>query len=183
MPRLLLLRHAKSATGDPGSSDIDRPLTIRGRRAASLVGEHLVRHQMTPDRILCSSSKRTRETLCALLPHLSGDCEIRITAGLYEPAAGNYVDAIGKLGVGAQTLLVIGHNPAMQETAAMLIGSGNDTLRQEVVTRFPTAGLAVIDFDGGRWQQIGRATCRIVAFFRPKDLELVGGDGPGDDDA
>src|SRR5690349_10069737 len=125
MPRLLLLRHAKSAAGDPGSPDIERPLTIRGRRAASLVGEHLVRHQMVPDRILCSSSKRTRETLCGLLPHLGNDCEIRITASLYEPASANYADAIAKLGANAQTLLVIGHNPIMQETAAFLIGSGN----------------------------------------------------------
>jgi phosphohistidine phosphatase len=177
------MRHAKSATGDSGAPDIERPLTIRGRRAASLVGEHLVHHQMAPDRILCSTSKRTRETLCAMLPHLGNDCEIRIASALYEPGAGNYADAIGRLGESAQTLLVIGHNPTMQETAAFLIGSGNDALRQEVVTRFPTAGLAVIDFEGARWQQIGRGTCRIVAFFRPKDLELVGGDLNGDDEA
>ena len=182
MPRLLLLRHAKSAAGDPGSTDIDRPLANRGRRAASLVGEHLARHSLVPDRILCSSSRRTRETLAGLLLHLPGECEIRITTALYQPKSGDYVDVISRGGGGASTLLVIGHNPAMQETAALVIGAGNAALREEAATRFPTAGLAVIDFDRDRWEEIGPASCRIVAFFRPKDLELVGGENEPDED-
>lgn len=179
MPRLLLLRHAKAAVGAPGSLDFDRPLENRGRRAAGLVAEHMVRHELVPDRILCSSSRRTRETLAALLPHFRTDSVVRIGRGLYEPKSGSYVDAIGQQGGTASTLLVIGHNPAMQDTAALLIGAGNTDLRDEVADRFPTAGLAVIDFDRSRWEEIKPQTGRIVAFFRPKDLELVGGEESG----
>lgn len=182
MPRLLLLRHAKAAAGSIGASDIDRPLIAQGRRSATLVGEHIAKHRLEPDRILCSSSRRTRETLAALLPHLAGDAEIRIARTLYEPPAGHYLDVIGRYGATANTLLMIGHNPGMQDTAELLIGSGNGELREAAVTRFSTAALAVIDFEETRWDEIVPRSGRIVAFFRPRDLELVGGDG-GDDDA
>jgi phosphohistidine phosphatase len=181
MPRLLLLRHAKAAAGSSGAPDFDRPLTAQGRRSATLVGEHIAKHRLEPDRILCSASRRTRETLAALLPHLSGDADIRIARSLYEPIAGHYCDIIGRFGLTAQTLLLIGHNPGMQDTAEMLIGLGNGELRETAVTRFSTAALAVIDFEETRWDEVAAHSGRIVAFFRPRDLELVGGDGSGDD--
>ncbi|MCW5718434.1 MAG: histidine phosphatase family protein [Bauldia sp.] len=181
MPRLLLLRHAKAAAGSLGAPDFDRPLTAQGRRSATLVGEHIARHRLEPDRILCSTSRRTRETLAALLPHLAGDADMRMARILYEPAAGHYCDIVGRYGLTANTLLVIGHNPGMQETAEMLIGSGSGDLREAAVTRFSTAALAVIDFEETRWDEVVRNSGRIVAFFRPRDLELVGGEGGGDD--
>lgn len=174
MPRLLLLRHAKAAGGEP---DFERPLASQGRRAAGLVGEHLARHHLLPDRVLSSSSRRTRETLAALLPHCSSDADIKLLRALYEPAAGHYLAQISRHGGTAQTLLVIGHNPAMQDTAALLIGAGSTDLKDEVTSRFPTAGLAVIDFDRIRWDEVEARSGRIVAFFRPRDLEVVGKDG------
>lgn len=176
MPRLLLLRHAKSSTDDPRLADFDRPLGPRGRRASVLVGEHMTHHQLQPDRILCSSARRTRETLAGLLHSLDGECAIVLSRNLYEPKQGDYVDAIAAGGLGAQTLLVIGHNPAIQETAARLIGSGNADLAAEIATKFPTAGLAVIDFGFAYWRDLKPGSGRIVAFFRPRDLELVGSD-------
>ncbi len=182
MLRLLLLRHAKSVPGDPGEPDIDRPLGPRGRRSAPLIGQHMATHKLVPDLVLCSPARRTRETLAGILPYLPGEMTIRIAGALYEPREGNYLDSIGKAGEGAQTLLVIGHNPATQETASRLVGFGNPDLRAEVATRFPTAGLAVIDLDQASWGKLGQGTGRIVAFFRPRDLEVVGGGEPGDDD-
>ena len=182
MPRLLLLRHAKAAAGSLGAADIDRPLVPPGRRAATLVGEHIARHHLEPDRVLCSSSRRTRETLAAILPHLSGDFDVRVSLALYEPGTGHYLDAIGRFGGAAQTLLVIGHNPSMQETADVLIGSGSGELREAAASRFSTSALAVIDFDQTRWEEVAPRSGRIVAFFRPRDLEVVGR-GDSDDEA
>lgn len=179
MPRLLLLRHAKAAAGDP---DFDRPLTSHGRRAAGLVGEHLAKHELLPDRILCSSSRRTRETFAAIVAHLRGDTDVKLSRLLYEAGNGHYLDQIGRYGGSAQTLLVVGHNPAIQDTAALIIGSGNTNLRDEVANRFPTAGLAVIDFDRGKWEGITPGSGRIVAFFRPRDLEIVGSGRSGAED-
>ncbi|PPE78025.1 phosphohistidine phosphatase, partial [Kaistia algarum] len=169
--RLLLLRHAKSSWDVSGQPDFDRPLAARGRRAATMIGEHLSTHRLIPDRILCSSAKRTRETLTGLLPLISTDLDIRITRDLYEVGADVYIDTISALGGGARTLLLIGHNPTVQDTALELIGNGNPALRDEIAGKFPTAGLAVIDFELHKWSELRPQTGRVVAFFRPRELE------------
>lgn len=180
--RLLLLRHAKSAWDVAGLADFDRPLAARGRRAATMIGEHLSAHRLVPDRILCSSARRTRETLMGLMPMIATDLEIRITRGLYEVGADAYIDTIGALGGSARHLMLIGHNPTMQDTAIELIGSGNPALREEIADKFPTAGLAVIDFDIHKWSELRPRTGRVVAFFRPRELELVGSEPIADDE-
>ncbi len=182
MMRLLLLRHAKSAWDVPGAADFDRPLAPRGRRAATMIGEHLAAHRLLPDRILSSSARRTRETLIGLLPVIASELEIRITRDLYEVAPEAYIDCIGALGGAARTLLVIGHNPSVQECALELIGSGNPALRDEIGEKFPTAGLAVIDFEHHKWSEVRPRSGRVVAFFRPRELEVVGGEPPSDDE-
>ncbi len=182
MPRLLLLRHAKSSHDDAAIVDFERPLAARGRRAAAMVGEHVAKHRLSPDKILCSAARRTRETLAQLLPHLIGEAEIRLTRSLYETSRG-YKDVIAAQGGASATLMIIGHNPAMQEAAAALIGAGNPALAAEVSGKFPTAGLAVIDFDFSAWRDLTARSGRIVAFYKPRDLELVGAaDDPNDDD-
>jgi phosphohistidine phosphatase len=180
--RLLLLRHAKSAWDVAGLADFDRPLAARGRRAATMIGEHLAAHRLIPDRILCSSSRRTRETLIGILPMIPSDLEIRITRDLYEVGSDAYLDCVGALGGSARSLMLIGHNPTMQDTALELIGSGNPALRDEIASKFPTAGLAVIDFDIHKWSELRPRTGRVVAFFRPRELELVGADPVADDE-
>src|SRR5262249_2366564 len=121
MPRLLLLRHAKSSWDDHHLADIDRPLAPRGHRAARLIAEAIEARGLRPDRILCSPALRTRETLAALIAHLGDDdIEIEISQGLYEPPTGDYREVIADHGDSACTLLVIGHNPAIQATAVLL---------------------------------------------------------------
>lgn len=163
-------------------ADFDRPLAARGRRAATMIGEHLAAHRLVPDRILCSSARRARETLIGLLPVISSELEIRVTRDLYEVGPDVYIDTIAALGSAARTLLLVGHNPTVQETALELIGSGNPALRDEIAEKFPTAGLAVIDFDIRKWSELRPKTGRVVAFFRPRELEVVGGEPPVDDE-
>src|ERR1700728_3320894 len=67
--RLFLLRHAKSSWDDPAFEDHDRPLSARGRRAASLIGAYLDREQVQIPLVLCSSARRTRETLELISVH------------------------------------------------------------------------------------------------------------------
>jgi phosphohistidine phosphatase len=76
MKTLYLLRHAKSDWGDPGLDDHDRPLAARGARAAAVVGVHFAQQGYRPSLVLCSSARRTRQTLESLLPHLSGEPEV-----------------------------------------------------------------------------------------------------------
>ena len=71
MPRLLLLRHAKSSWDDETVADYDRPLNGRGRSAVPTMGRHLAAHRLSPQKILCSSARRTRETLARSEEHTS----------------------------------------------------------------------------------------------------------------
>ncbi len=140
MPRLLLLRHAKSSWGDPGLADIERPLSARGRRSAAAVAKAIADRGLAPDRILCSPARRTRETLAALLPYLGGEGHVSIDPRLYEQGDGDYRGVIAASGGDAATLMVIGHNPAIQATALVLIGGGEPGLTADVAAKYATGG-------------------------------------------
>ncbi|MEJ1161687.1 SixA phosphatase family protein [Prosthecomicrobium sp. N25] len=175
MPRLLLLRHAKSSWDDEGAEDFDRPLSSRGRRAAPLMGRHMAAHGLVPQKVVCSSARRSRETLAGLLPYLAQDLDLRVTRDLYEASEDRCLDLLRAQGGNARTLLMIGHNPGIQDAALMLVGSGNPSLVDDIREKFPTGALAVIDFDAKRWVDVEPRTGRIVAFFRPRELALVDG--------
>lgn len=181
MPRLLLLRHAKSAWDVPGVDDFDRPLNSRGRRAAPLMGRHIAAHALIPERVLCSTARRTRETLAGLLPYLAADLDIRLTRELYDSSATQYFDVVRALGGAARVLLVVGHNPSLQELAIDLVGTGNPALADAVRTELPTASLVVIDFAERKWSEIQSQGGRIVAYFRPRELETIEGGGAADE--
>jgi phosphohistidine phosphatase len=167
--RLMLLRHAKSASGEHGMGDIDRPLAPRGKRAAELIGEAMAAHGWMPDLILCSPARRTRETLAGVLPTLTGEARIAIIDALYEPP-GDYTSAIAANGGDAERLLLVGHNPAMQATALALIGSGDRDLASEISKKYPTGALAVIDFEMGNWAKIAAKSGRLTAYVTPRSL-------------
>jgi phosphohistidine phosphatase len=140
------------------------------------MAEKIADPELLPDRILCSPARRTRETLAALLPLLGGEVDVAVAEDLYEPA-GDYRDAISGHRGAAERLLVIGHNPSIQATALALVGKRASA---DLTAKFPTAALAVIDFDAKGWASLKAGSGRLAAFIRPRDLE--GGDGTTDDD-
>lgn len=173
MPRLLLLRHAKSSWDDTSADDFDRPLNARGRAAAPVMGSHIAALGLSPDKILCSAARRTRETLAAILPYLDDDIDVRITRDLYFAGEDRMIDQIRAHGGSATTLLVIAHAPGLQETALALTGEGNAAIVEKLAEKFPTAGLAVIDFPAGKWVDIEPRSGKIVAFLKPHGRQLM----------
>lgn len=170
MLRLLLLRHAKSSWAEPGVADPERPLAPRGRRAAKRMAVELARDEYLPERILCSPTRRTRETLALVLPGLADMSQVAIIDELYEPAQNDYCDVIAALGGDARRLLVIGHNPSIHATALHLVGAADEATADQLAAKFPTGALAVVDFDYRRWRQLRAHSGRLVAFLRPRDL-------------
>ncbi len=181
MPRLLLLRHAKSSWGDPGLADIDRPLSPRGRRNAATMAKAIAAEGLVPDRILCSPSRRTRETLAALLPYLAGEGRVSIDPKLYDSTPGDYLGAISRSGSDAGTLLVIGHNPSIQAAAQLLIGDGEPGLAAELAAKYPTGALAVVDFGQANWSRLDPHSGFLAAFLKPRDLDPADGDDDAED--
>lgn len=178
MRRLLLLRHAKSSWDDSALEDFDRPLSLRGRSSAPGMGRHMADHSLVPDRVLCSTARRTRDTFAGILPFLTADLDVRFLSALYEAGESTMLSLIRKHGSEARALLVIGHNPGIADTALKLVGRGNPAFAEQIRDKFPTAGLAVIDFDGERWADVGPGSGRIVAFFRPRELAAVDAQAP-----
>lgn len=170
MRRLFLLRHAQASLVEEGLTDFDRPLSPDGRRMAEALAARLVADGIVPDHILCSSARRTRETLAILLPHLPGEPKIRLTRRLYDDAGGDYCSLIGMLGEG-MCLMVVGHNPAIAATLARLGGKGRSAQGDQgaqlrrLAEKFPPAGLATIEFDADNWADIAPQGGLLVAFL------------------
>ena len=165
MKTLLLLRHAKAQPGANRDPDRERSLTDRGHRNSQLVGI-AVGERWLPDLILCSPSVRTVETMHGIIATLPKAPEVILDESLYGGGVSDYVSAIAKNGGRAETLLVIGHNPAIHETAVGLVRTPDARMS----AKFPTSALAVIAFTTEEWTGIRAGAGDLVRFLRPKDL-------------
>ena len=170
MPRLMLLRHAKSSWTEAATTDFERPLAPRGQKAAPLMGRYMLENGLLPDRVLCSSALRTRLTFAAILPFLDTDVSALFVRSIYDALDDDYLGILRSQGGDAETLLLIGHNPATHETALALAGTGKADDIERLEAGFPTAALAVIDFEDGDWPTLEAGSGRLVRFVKPRDL-------------
>lgn len=173
MRRLLLLRHAK-AVQDSGEGDPARRLSGRGRADAALMGRAMNMRGYLPDLALCSPSRRTMETWDMLSPELDGVVEINFIKGLYLANPKNIVAAIQTAPDSARALLLIGHNPGMEECAVRLarepVTRAEAKKLAEMREKFPTCALAVLDFDVETWRDVAGGGI-LLEFIRPRDLK------------
>ena len=171
MPRLYLLRHAKSSWDDPRLDDRDRPLAPRGGRAAKLIRGHLREEGIEPELVLCSPARRARETLAGISPALGNTSDIRFDEALYTFSVGELLAAIRTANDAVGSVMVIGHNPAIQELALSVARGGAE--REAVARKFPTGALATLELDHG-WSSLASQSGELVGFVRPKDLRRGG---------
>src|SRR5882724_13096473 len=174
MHRLMLLRHAKSDWSSSGTPDTARPLNARGDAAARLMGGYLARHALIPQRVLCSPAQRTRETWAGILAQWPAEVEVIFDERLYAATPRAILAVIQAEGDarqgGARRLLVIGHNPGLQEAAELLIAAGDVGVRERLREKFPTTALAVIDFAVDRWNRIHDRSGRLDRFVTPRSI-------------
>jgi len=165
---LWLLRHAKSSWDRPELDDHERPLAPRGARAAALLRDYLGAEGIHPDLLLCSSALRARETLTHILPALGSELVIRIERAVYRSDAADLVGLLRQVADGVGSVMLIGHNPAVQELATTLAGSGDKL--SEVTSKFPTGALAEIEFPSDRWSALAEGSGEVARFVIPRDL-------------
>jgi phosphohistidine phosphatase len=165
---LLLLRHAKSDY-PPGVADHERPLATRGIREAGLAGEWL-RSQAPPiDGVLCSTATRTRETLA----RTGIDAPVDYVDRLYDATPGTVIDVINgareRFDSDVQTLLVIGHEPAMSAVALGLANAddGNAAAAESISMKFPTSAIAVLR-TADPWDRLALSGATLVTFHVPR---------------
>jgi phosphohistidine phosphatase len=169
MRTLFLLRHAKSGWDDPALADFDRPLAPRGRNAAPLIGREMKERGWVPDLALVSSARRTVETWKLVAAAFSAEPKVEFSRALYHAEPQQLIAALHAVPESCASLLLIGHNPGLEELAVMLAGPGSDQDALAAIReKFPTGALARFDFEGS-WQEFHTAT--LTRFLRPKDLE------------
>jgi phosphohistidine phosphatase len=170
--RLMLLRHAKSEKAEPGMRDRDRELNARGRKDAPKIGAYMAHHGLLPDRVLVSSARRTRETWERMAKAFS-DLAVDYDDRLYESGTNAILTVIKETARSARTLLVVGHNPGLYDTARLLIAAGDVETRERLNEGLPTAGLAVIDFVVDDWHKLHARGGRLERFVSPRSLEAA----------
>jgi phosphohistidine phosphatase SixA len=118
MRELILLRHAHAEPGTLGQADMDRPLSSEGLAEAEAAGHWLASQNLVPDCVLCSPARRTRETLEGVLGVI-GYVEQRVEDGIYEADPGALI-ALVDAHPDAGRLMVVGHNPGLEQLVALL---------------------------------------------------------------
>lgn len=168
----MLLRHAK-AVPQGGLADENRPLAERGRSDMSAVATFAAARALAPDLVLVSPAIRTRETWELLLPAFNPPPAHRIEPRLYSAPADRTLAVVRETAPEVQSLMLIGHNPGLEEVARILTGSGETDALIRFGGAMPTASLAVIDMSGG-WGDLQERTGRLEIFVTPKSLGVRG---------
>jgi phosphohistidine phosphatase len=167
MKRVYLLRHAKSSWKEATLPDRERPLAGRGRRAATAMAKHVRQQGITPGLVLCSPARRTRETLERIEPAL-GRRSARIEPRLYEAGAEELLGVLREIPERIQSVLLIGHNPSLQQLAVALARDSPEVER--VQTKLPTGALVTLASPASRWRDLEWGSATLEAFVRPRDL-------------
>jgi phosphohistidine phosphatase len=163
---LYLLRHAKSSWADPTLPDRERPLAPRGRRDAKRIAKHLVRIGLEPELVLCSSAARTRETLELVRPALKTS-RVLFEDELYAATSDGLLARIRLVPDPVESVMLIGHNPSLQQLALVLASAGDELTRLE--KKFPTGALATIVLTKS-WGELAPADALLMAYVVPKQL-------------
>jgi phosphohistidine phosphatase len=169
MKTLCLLRHAKSAWPS-GIGDFDRPLNGRGRDTAGVMGRYMASAGLTPGLVLCSAATRTRETLELAALFWKNRPTIVIEPELYLAGERTLLAQARRIENRHGIALIIGHNPGTQALALQLAVNAPSMDLDRLATKYPTAGLAVFDFDVEDWAQIGPENSTLRVFATPRSI-------------
>jgi phosphohistidine phosphatase len=165
----MLMRHAQSSHGTGSQKDFDRPLAKQGSIDASRMGLFVKQTGVKPANIEASTAKRARETIKFLIKSadLSSDI-VTWNEELYYGGARDYLSAVQKASDNADRIMLVGHNPLLEETVSLLCnGEG------EYVARIPSGGLICIEHPAIKWEQIKPGTARFRWMMIPELLEKM----------
>lgn len=162
MKTLLIFRHAKSDWNDPSLPDKERPLNPRGKQDAPKMGRLLRKQGLLPDIVLCSNAKRARRTLELASDAAAYRGETLYLDSLYAAPPQAYLKALAKLGERHDLVMVVGHNPGLEELLALLTGE---------TQALPTAAIAQVELPIKSWEELGKGEPgRLVELWKPKGL-------------
>jgi phosphohistidine phosphatase len=160
--RLVVVRHAKSAWPQ-GVPDLERPLNARGRRDAPALGRWITEHVGVPEAVVCSPAERTRRTWELVATQLRGAGPAAVPDAVvvdrvYAACPRTLLGVVAELPAAATTVLLVAHNPGVEELVGFLGGEA---------VRMPTSAVAVLEW-AGAWSQTGPGQARLRAHALPR---------------
>jgi phosphohistidine phosphatase len=165
---VILLRHGKSSWSDSTLADIDRPLAPRGERASRRIAKYMRRKKIRPEIVLCSPSLRTRQTLDAIKPSLGKRCPVEVVPQLYAASEQELLERLQALPESVSSVMLIGHNPGLQNLALVLASRGADLPQLE--QKFPTGVLATLAVHSQSWAALRPGDAELVDYVLPRQL-------------
>jgi phosphohistidine phosphatase len=169
MANLYLLRHAKSAWDDLSVPDYDRRLARRGSHAIGLMAQHLRAANVAPDLVLCSSARRAVQTLDGIRAAFPEPVSTSIEDQLYAATADELLARLRQLPGSPVSVLLIGHNPGLQELGVVLAGRGNRRMRMQLRGKLPTGALVTLAVPTP-WRDLTPGCARLLGLVTPHDL-------------
>lgn len=172
MKKLTLLRHAKSGWDEPVARDFDRPLNARGRKGAKLMGGWMRDEGLSFDHVIASPAVRVVETLDLLWEGYGRALDTKLDKRVYLASAQALIDVVQEAPDGAESVLLSGHNPGMEDMILALIPERpGDALRESVEEKYPTAAIAEMEFDIAHWADLKERSGCFTRLTRPRDLD------------
>jgi len=165
--RLFLLRHA-IAVNEMSDGDEGRALAPKGIEDAQALGDYMKHHNYTPDLVLCSSARRTRETLEGVQTHLDAG-NVKTLDILYSGSAGDYLYEIQQCDNKYDNILIVAHNPSIYELVRLLAAQGSDSVMQRLSEGYSPASLSVVNCVCEKWADIQPAENTLAAIVNPMD--------------
>jgi len=165
----MLLRHAKSSHDDSSLKDFDRPLAERGRKDAPRMGKFVREVEALPGYIISSPAERARQTTLLFMESAGLDESLMSwNEDLYYGGARDYLHLIQKAPDEINDVLLVGHNPLIEETVSLLCNE-----QGFYTVRMPTAGLVCIEHPAIEWKQVKPGTARFKWMMIPKLLDRL----------
>jgi phosphohistidine phosphatase len=148
-------------------ADRDRPLAARGIKALSRIRGHLQRSAHQPEIVLCSSSRRTIDTLAGVRSAIPADAVVVVRDEIYTADPGSLLALFHGFDDDVACALVIGHNPTLQDLALMLVGAGPADLREQLASKLPTGAVVTLSF-GDAWVDLAKGAAELDDFYTPR---------------
>ena len=167
MKNIIILRHAKSDWSDSTLDDFDRPLNKRGKKAAPLMGKILALSQVPVNLVLSSPANRAKNTALLALEELDYDVPVKWVEDFYHGDTSSFLDTIKELDDSIETIMVVGHNPGLENLIEDLVSAGS------LQIKLPTAGLVFIECSSPTWTMIDQSYCELKWFLIPRLIKKI----------
>lgn len=162
---LIILRHAKS-DWSTGLADHERPLNARGRRDAVAAGEALAEIG-TIDRVLSSTSARTRETWARAMRGGAEAREVEFHDALYLSSPATMLGLLQELPDAVGSAMILAHFPGVLQAVETFAVRDGHPGWVSIDEKYPTSGLAVLEFEGS-WSELAPGAARLVDWRIPR---------------